>query len=569
MTYYWIPLLIWTVFALLLKLSLQYIKRLSARHQYHFHLALLSALPLGYLSYTILHSLPTSDTAVQSFPVIHFELPVTASTVATTAPKLTVPPGAWIGLLVLILAVGIIYMCIRLVISQKNLRLYRLGLKLMDHNDMSGLSHENRDLMNSLQRNVRFAFIPDDSMPMTFGLFQPVIVLPGLLKNDAHKLNLAISHELEHIRQHDYLQFWLIRLLKAFFWFHPLIWRFEKNAILYREMDIDETVISQNREISSEYAHLLLDLAGAPTPHHLLPTGLAMRPSTIKKRITAMTQTGKTHNYRWISASLAILTLLIAFAMGCSDMQNQDLSGKKLVDHKLTFSKPQITINDHIYLSNALIMDKPLKVPALGITFIMTPDYGTFLISGQSFDGAKPVGTISGNHLKFELSNRSVNISSESQILPFKTTTVWVKNVNYSAPQKNHWFISWAQNLDTFNKRMTIASTPRKPYVMENGKKVYVVAEKMPRLIGGLASIQSRVQYPKAAREAGIHGRVYIMFTVDKQGNVADPKVMKGIGHGCDQAALNAVKQAKFKPGMQDGKPVNVRYSIPIVFRLQ
>ncbi len=569
---FWAPLLLWTMMALLGKVILHFTKGLSARQFYHSHLALLIALPEGYLAYLILHSLPTLptvDTVAKSFAVIQFQLPATLSAAPVTAHQITLTADAWLGIIELVLAIGILVLLLRLIIDQVKLHKFSQKLNRHDHQEVSDISTENRNLIQSLRRKVGITFYDGDTIPMTFGLFKPVIVLPDTLKKDQVKMNLAIRHELQHICHHDYLRFWLIRLLRIFFWFHPLVWLLEKDITMFREMDIDEMVISQNREISSDYAQLLLDLAATPATQYLLPAGLAMRPSTIKKRITAMTQTGKTHHYRWITASLTILTLLIALVMGCSDMQNQDLSGKKLVDQKLTFLKPKITINDQTYLSNAISMEKPLKVPALGITFIMTPDYGTFLISGQSFDGAKPVGTISGDHLKFTLNSRNVDVSSITPILPFKKTIVWVKNVDNTPVSKNHWLISWAQNFDAYNKRMSMMSTPQKTYVMENGKKVYVVAHKMPELIGGLASIESRVEYPEAARKAGIQGRVYIMFTVDKQGNVVDPKVVKGIGHGCDQAALNAVKQAKFKPAMNDGKPVNVRYSVPIVFRAQ
>jgi protein TonB len=71
------------------------------------------------------------------------------------------------------------------------------------------------------------------------------------------------------------------------------------------------------------------------------------------------------------------------------------------------------------------------------------------------------------------------------------------------------------------------------------------------------------------ARRAQIEGRVIVEFIIDKEGNVMDPKIIRGIGGGCDEVALNAVQKIKFKPGMQRGKPVLVRYSMPINFTLK
>lgn len=97
----------------------------------------------------------------------------------------------------------------------------------------------------------------------------------------------------------------------------------------------------------------------------------------------------------------------------------------------------------------------------------------------------------------------------------------------------------------------------------------FVAVENMPELKGGLAGLQRQINYPDMARKAGIEGKVIIQFIVNEQGRVEDPRVMRGIGGGCDEEALRVVKQAEFQPGMQRGEPVRVQYSLPITFRLQ
>ncbi|MDZ7806898.1 MAG: energy transducer TonB [Gracilimonas sp.] len=100
-------------------------------------------------------------------------------------------------------------------------------------------------------------------------------------------------------------------------------------------------------------------------------------------------------------------------------------------------------------------------------------------------------------------------------------------------------------------------------------EEIFIVVEQMPELIGGLASLNKHITYPEMARRAQIEGRVIVEFIIDKEGNVMDPKIIRGIGGGCDEVALKAVKKVKFKPGMQRGKPVLVRYSMPISFTLK
>lgn len=110
---------------------------------------------------------------------------------------------------------------------------------------------------------------------------------------------------------------------------------------------------------------------------------------------------------------------------------------------------------------------------------------------------------------------------------------------------------------------------PPKEAEEEDEEDFFVAVEQMPELIGGLAELQQKINYPERAKRAGIDGRVIIQFIVTEDGNVEDPQVIRGIGGGCDKEALRVVKQAKFKPGRQRGKPVRVQYSLPIIFRLQ
>ena len=103
----------------------------------------------------------------------------------------------------------------------------------------------------------------------------------------------------------------------------------------------------------------------------------------------------------------------------------------------------------------------------------------------------------------------------------------------------------------------------------EEEPEIFMIVEEMPELIGGLASIQSKIRYPEIAKKAGVEGRVFVQFVVDVNGNVVDPVVVRGIGAGCDEEAVRAVSQAKFKPGRQRGKAVPVKMSLPITFKLK
>lgn len=97
----------------------------------------------------------------------------------------------------------------------------------------------------------------------------------------------------------------------------------------------------------------------------------------------------------------------------------------------------------------------------------------------------------------------------------------------------------------------------------------FIAVEQMPELIGGMKAIQDKIKYPEMAMKANIQGRVYLQFIVTENGEVENPVVLRGIGGGCDEEAIRVIKQAKFKPGMQRGRPVRVRYALPIIFMLR
>lgn len=93
-------------------------------------------------------------------------------------------------------------------------------------------------------------------------------------------------------------------------------------------------------------------------------------------------------------------------------------------------------------------------------------------------------------------------------------------------------------------------------------------AETMPEVEGGLAAVFKKVNYPEIAKKAGISGKVYVMAFINESGNVDDVQVIKGIGGGCDEAAVEAIKKSKFIPGKNAGNPVKVKLSLPITFKL-
>ena len=98
---------------------------------------------------------------------------------------------------------------------------------------------------------------------------------------------------------------------------------------------------------------------------------------------------------------------------------------------------------------------------------------------------------------------------------------------------------------------------------------VFDVVEVEPVLVGGIGGLQSRVVYPDFAVRAGIEGRVTVQFVVDERGNVVDPVAVRCPNELLCEAAVKAVQASRFTPGQQRGRPVKVRFAVPVVFQLR
>lgn len=108
----------------------------------------------------------------------------------------------------------------------------------------------------------------------------------------------------------------------------------------------------------------------------------------------------------------------------------------------------------------------------------------------------------------------------------------------------------------------------------EDADMIYQVVENQPEFPGGTSALMqylsNNIQYPEASQEKGVQGRVVVQFIVNKDGSISDPVVARSVDPNLDKEALRLVSSMpKWKPGIQRGKPVRVRYTLPVAFKLQ
>ena len=120
----------------------------------------------------------------------------------------------------------------------------------------------------------------------------------------------------------------------------------------------------------------------------------------------------------------------------------------------------------------------------------------------------------------------------------------------------------------------TVAPPPPPAPKPEVSTKVFDVVEEMPSFPGGngalMSYLASNIKYPVVAQENGVQGRVIVSFVVERDGSISDVRVARSVDPSLDREAQRVVKSMpRWKPGKQNGSAVRVKYTVPVVFRLQ
>ncbi len=119
-----------------------------------------------------------------------------------------------------------------------------------------------------------------------------------------------------------------------------------------------------------------------------------------------------------------------------------------------------------------------------------------------------------------------------------------------------------------------VAPPPPKPKPEEVTEEIFVVVEEAPQFPGGESAfmkyLNDNIRYPVIAQENGIQGRVTCQFVVERDGSISDVQVVRGQDPSLDKEAVRVIQgMPRWKPGKQRGAPVRVRYTLPVLFRLQ
>ena len=390
----------------------------------------------------------------------------------------------------------------------------------------------------------------------------------------------VLAHERGHISLHHSLDVILVDVLTALQWFNPAMWMLRQDLRAIHEYEADAAVLSQGINMR-QYQYLLIQKAVAACGYSVA-NGITH--STLKNRINMMLTNKKTNRASWLKL-LAMLPIVgAALALNAETVNDyvyektQEQPQKKVV--KKGKKAAQMKLNDKtIEVKEAKAEETPQAVsePKLIIDGKVAAEPQQEIIKMSEVLGDRePLLVIDGKVTKPE----QLNASNPKEI----DNVSVIKNEDVLKEYAKHF------NADTSNGILFINT---KEYV-KNGKKEIVsvnvkakepaeetdtdndafnVVEQMPEFPGGsielMKFLSENVKYPEAAEETGTQGRVVAQFIVEADGSITNVKVLKNVSDEIDAEAVRVIKaMPKWKPGMQKGQPVRVKYTIPVTFRL-
>lgn len=374
-----------------------------------------------------------------------------------------------------------------------------------------------------------------------------------------------LTHEEAHIRNGHSWDLLLVELCVWLQWFNPAAWLLKQELQNVHEYEADEAVLRQGIDAKRYQMLLIKKAVGA----RLYSIANSFNHSSLKKRITMMIR--KKSNpwarvkYLYV-LPLAAVTVA-AFARPEISEPLDEISSVKVNDLSAITGKNS---PENLSVASNSAADVTLKMkvtdqsgsPIVGASILivnstsgtLTDLEGNFTLKvnndqriSVSYVGMKPVELSVKECLEKQI--KEVRLASDNDS---ESQLTIVSQSSGSAPQSVQKVAS--SEIPTTND-------------------VFMVVEQMPEFPGGMSAclkfLADHVAYPKEAAEKKIQGRVIVQFVVMKDGSIANARVLRAVDPLLDAEALRVIGlMPKWKPGTQRGQAVNVKFTMPVTFRL-
>ena len=514
-------------------------------------LALLGVLLLSCLVPLI--EVTTREASEMSQPFIALEDMLLMAESAPVMEEVSTP-FPWRALLLLVYLLGILFFLGRHLWSLgRMLRLFRASRK------------------ESLEDGITL-FVHDEKEVAPFSWMNSIVISKYDLEENGDAI---LTHERAHVRNHHSWDLLLAEGCIFFQWFNPAAWLLKQELQTVHEYEADEWVIENGIDAKTYQLLLIKKAVGA----RLYSIANSFNHSSLKKRITMMI---KKKSNPWARLKYVYVLPLAAVAVAA-------------------FARPEVS-NELAEISNVKVNDLTSIVKAREVKSVENSLDEKFKLSGQvmEYESKKPVpgasvvikgttmGTLTDKEGRFTLSVKKGDVlivsyvGLQTQSVPVDAETnlvIWTRaDVQSMEEMVVVGYASDGQGTSSVEhsdkKVVAVVDVPKTKKEVIQEEDIFQVVEEMPEFPGGMGEamkfIGKNIKYPVVAQQAKIEGRVIVQFVVERDGSVSSVEIMRGVSPDLDAEAIRVVSMMpKWNPGKQRGRAVAVKYTMPIIFRLQ
>ena len=395
-----------------------------------------------------------------------------------------------------------------------------------------------------------------------FSFFHWIFIHPTSHTED--ELSEILTHEQTHANQWHSIDVLVSEIVCIFCWFNPFAWLMKREIRTNLEYLADNRVLETGHD-SKAYQYHLLGLS-----HHKAAATIynSFNVLPLKKRIKMMNK----KRTREIGRTKYLMFLpLAALLMIISNIEAVARTTKEM-------AKDVIEAVEENLASNSTTPEMEVATEAIPVETPISQQDKDKLVTYKGKVVDKDGKPVEGAELLIDGSHK----------LPQDQSFVTDKNGNFSfmAFENAHIGVIWNKNdkymlkgirydqKERTNLKIVMDDQWQNPPSNDPNNPVFEVVEIMPEFpdggMSGLMQFLSKnIQYPINAQKNHTQGRVTVQFVVNKDGSISEPKIIRGVDPDLDGEAIRVISlMPKWKPGMQKGQPVRVKYTVPVMFRL-
>ena len=357
------------------------------------------------------------------------------------------------------------------------------------------------------------------------------------------ELRQILLHEHTHVSQWHSLDVILAEMMCIAFWYNPVVWFMKRDVAINLEYLADNAVLQKGID-THEYQCNLLQMNYPETAVQLINN---FNVSQLKQRIIMMNS--QKSPLRKLAKYLSALPLALLLISANSVYAQQNEPQQETTPPQEPVKKQSKT-NETVVIGSGSMNDLTPKSLA------------------EKFGDSKPLIIVDDVKMPKDFDMNSIKADDIESISVLKDASA---KASYGNEGKDGVILITTKKTLQMNNGKNKNSDPTKTNGDDN---VFVVVEKQPEFPGGVEALMSylgdNIKYPEEAHKNGIEGRVIANFIVNKDGSISDVNVVQGLDPLLDAEAVRVLSLMPiWKPGTQRGEAVNVRFTIPVVFRLK